>query len=155
MVIIDVFQACMIKVGCGIGGWDMLTWTSFPNSTKMNLLKGLPKINFQKDKVCEACQMGKQTKNSFKNKHFISTTRPPELLHMDLFGPSRTPSFGGKSYAFVIVNDFSRYTWVLFLSQKNEAFYEFSKFCNKAQNEKGFTITCIRSNHGKEFENID
>ena len=53
------------------------------------------------------------------------------------------------------MDDFSRYTWVLFLSQKNETFYEFSKFCNKVQNEKGFTITCIRSDHGKEFENID
>ena len=37
------FQACMIKVGCGIGGWDMLTWTSFPNSTKMKLLEAFPK----------------------------------------------------------------------------------------------------------------
>ena len=43
MAMIDVFQACMIKVGCGIGGWDMLTWTSFPNSTKMNLLEAFPK----------------------------------------------------------------------------------------------------------------
>ena len=60
---------------------------------------------------------------------------------MDLFGPSRTPSLGGKYYAFVIVDDFSRYTWVLFLNQKNETFYEFSKFCNKVQNEKGFTVT--------------
>ena len=98
---------------------------------KDELVRGLPKINFQKDKICEACQMGKQIKNSFKNKNFISTSRPLELLHMDLFGPSRTPSLGGKSYAYVIVDDFSRYTWVLFLSQKNEAFYEFSNFCNK------------------------
>ena len=72
MVMIYVFQACMIKVGFGIGGWDKLTWTSFPNSTKMNLLRGLPKINFQKNKVCEACQMGNQIKNSLKRKkiHF-------------------------------------------------------------------------------------
>ncbi|WJZ90882.1 hypothetical protein VitviT2T_009997 [Vitis vinifera] len=122
---------------------------------KDELVRGLPKINFQKDKICEACQMGKQIKNSFKNKNFISTSRPLELLHMDLFGPSRTPSLGGKSYAYVIVDDFSRYTWVLFLSQKSEAFYEFSKFCNKVQNEKGFSITCIRSDHGREFENFD
>ena len=74
---------------------------------------------------------------------------------MDLFGPSSTPSLGEKSYAYVIVDDFSKYTWVLFLSQKNEAFYEFSKFCNKVQNEKGFIITCIRTNHGREFGNID
>ena len=98
---------------------------------------------------------GKANEKSFKNKNFISTTRPLELLHMDLFGLSRTPSLRGKSYTYVIVNDFSRYTRVLFLSQKNEAFYEFSKFYNKVQNEKGFSITCIRSDHRREFENVD
>ena len=98
---------------------------------KDELVRGFFKINFQKDKVCEACQTGKQIKNSFKNKNFISTSRPLELLHMNLFSPSRTPSLGGKSYAYVIVDDFSRFTWILFLSQKNEVFYEFSKFCNK------------------------
>ena len=76
---------------------------------KDELVRGLPKINFQKDKFCGACQVGKQIKNFFKNKNFISTSRPLELLHMDLFGPSRTPSLGGKSYANVIVDDFSRY----------------------------------------------
>ena len=74
---------------------------------------------------------------------------------MDLFSPSRTPSLLGKPYAYVVADDFSRYTWVLFLSLKNESFYEFSKFCNKDQNEKGFAITCIRSDHRREFENID
>ena len=53
------------------------------------------------------------------------------------------------------MNDLSRYTWVLFLSKKNETFYEFLKFCNKVQNEKGFGIACIRSDHGREFENVD
>ena len=74
---------------------------------------------------------------------------------MNLFGPFRTLSLEGKSYAYVIVDDFSKYTWVLFLSQKNEVFYEFSKFCNKVENEKCFTITCIRSDHERKFENID
>ena len=50
------------------------------------------------------------------------------------------------------MDNFSRYTWVLFLSQKNEVFYEFSKFCNKVQNEKGFAITCIRSDYRRDFE---
>ena len=74
---------------------------------------------------------------------------------MDLFGPCRILSLGGKSYVYVIVDDFSRYTWVLFLSQKNETFYEFSRFCNKVQNGKGFASTCIRSDYGREFENVD
>ena len=76
-------------------------------------------------------------------------------MYIDLFGSPRTLSFGGKSYAYVIVDDFSRYTWALFLSKKNEVFYKFSKFCNKVQNEKCFLITCIRSDHEKEFENVD
>ena len=80
--------------------------------------------------------MRKQIKNSFKNKNFISTSKPLELLHMYLFGLSRTPSLGGRSYAYVIVDDFSRYTWILFLSQKNEAFYEFSKFATRFNMKK-------------------
>ena len=47
---------------------------------KNELVRGLPKISFEKDKVCEACQMGKQIKTSFKNKNFISTSRSQDLL---------------------------------------------------------------------------
>ena len=80
--------------------------------------------------------MENQIKTSFKNKIFISTSKPFEIFHIDLFGPSKTTSFGGKSYAFVIVDDFSRYTWVLFLAHKNDVFHEFSKLCRKIQNKK-------------------
>ena len=71
---------------------------------------------------------------------------------MDLFGPLKTTNFGGKSYAFVIVDDFSRYTWVLFLAHKNDVFRDFSKLCKKIQNEKGFIISCIKSDHGRELK---
>jgi len=66
------------------------------------------------NRMCEACQKGKQTKVSFKPKNVVSTERPLEMLHMDLFGPSRIMSLGGNLYALVIVDDFSRYTWTLF-----------------------------------------
>ena len=96
--------------------------------SKRNLVKDLPKLNFEKDKICSACQLGKQTKSSFKPKGVISTSRPLELLHMDLFGPTRTSSLGGKKYGLVIVNDFSRFTWVMFLAHKDEMFSEFIRF---------------------------
>ena len=54
----------------------------------------------------------------------------------------------------MIVDDFSIYTWVLFLAHKNDAFHELSKLCRKIQNAKGFTISCIRSDHRREFENF-
>ncbi|XP_052291943.1 uncharacterized protein LOC127900768, partial [Citrus sinensis] len=121
--------------------------------SKDDLVKGLPKIGFQKDKICEACQFGKQIKTSFKNKNHISTSKPLELLHIDLFGPSRYSSLNGKYYAFVIVDDYSRYTWVLFLANKDDALDAFKVLCKKLQNEKGHGIVCIRSDHGGEFEN--
>jgi len=74
------------------------------------LVIGLPKLKFEKDKVCEACQKGKQTKTSFKQKQFVSTTRPLEMLHMDLSGPSKTMSISDNYYGLVIVDDFSRCT---------------------------------------------
>ncbi|KAH9698504.1 Integrase catalytic domain-containing protein [Citrus sinensis] len=121
--------------------------------SKDDLVKGLPKIGFQKDKICEACQFEKQIKTSFKNKNHISTSKPLELLHIDLFGPSRYASLNGKYYAFVIVDDYSRYTWVLFLANKDDALDAFKVLCKKLQNEKGHGIVCIRSDHGGEFEN--
>jgi len=66
------------------------------------LVIGLPKLKFERDKLCEACQMGKQTKSSFKPLNVVSTSRPLEFLHMYLFGPSRTMSLGGNYYGLVI-----------------------------------------------------
>ena len=92
-------------------------------------------------------------KTSFKSKNHISTSKPFQLLHIGLFGPSRYASLSGKYYAFVIVDDFSKYTWVLFLGNKVDAFEFFKVFSKKVQNEKGYDISCIRSDHGGEFEN--
>ena len=97
--------------------------------------------------------MGKQTKSSFKLKNKVSTSRPLELIHMDLFGPTRAASLGGMNYAYVLVDDYSGYTWVCFLAHKNDAFNAFKSFTKRIQNEKGFCITKIRSDHGTEFEN--
>ena len=92
-----------------------------------NLVRGLPHFKVDLDYVCDACQLGKQTRGSFKSKNIISTTRPFELLHMDLFGPTRTTSLGGMKYGLVIVDDFSRFTWVLFIAHKDETFDVFQK----------------------------
>jgi len=73
---------------------------------KLDLVRGLPKINFDKDRICEACTRGTQVKSSFKIKDLVSTQRPFELLHINLFGPDRTTSLSGKRYGFVIVDDF-------------------------------------------------
>src|ERR1044072_7930185 len=88
-------------------------------------------------------------------KNVVSTSRPLELLHIDLFGPVKTASISGKKYGLVIVDDYSRWTWVKFLRSKDESHSVFSIFCTQVQNEKNCKIVKVRSDHGGEFENKD
>jgi len=118
-----------------------------------DLVVGLPKLKFEKDHICEACQKGKQIKHSFKLKNVVSTSKLLELLHMDLFGPSRTMSLGGNYYALVVVDDFSRFSWTLFLESKSDAFVAFKKLAKRLQNTNCSNICAIRSDHGGEFQN--
>nr|KYP59539.1 Retrovirus-related Pol polyprotein from transposon TNT 1-94 [Cajanus cajan]KYP59550.1 Retrovirus-related Pol polyprotein from transposon TNT 1-94 [Cajanus cajan] len=122
--------------------------------SRKELVIGLPKLKFSKDKLCDACQKGKQVKASFKSKNLISTSRPLQLIHMNLFGPSRTMSLGGNYYGLVMVDDYSRFTWVMFLATKSDAFNAFKKLAKLVQNEKNINITSIRSDHGGEFQNV-
>ena len=54
---------------------------------KNDLVIGLPKLTFKKDKIYDECQFEKQARNSFKSKNLVFTSRPLELLHINLFGP--------------------------------------------------------------------
>ena len=81
--------------------------------------------------------IGKQTKNTFKPKNLVSTTRPLELLRMNLFGPNRTTSLGGKRYRLVIIDDYSRFTWVIFLAHNDETFGLFQKFLKDRKGTTG------------------
>ena len=120
---------------------------------RKDLVIGLPKLNFKLDGICDSCQKCKQVKSSFKPKNVISTTKPLELIHMDLFGPSQIKSLGGNYYGFVLVDDFTRFTWTLFLSAKSEVYKCFKKFAKLIQNQLSLKIVSIRSDHGGEFEN--
>ena len=68
-------------------------------------------------------------------------------------GPVRVLSLGGKRYILVVMDDFTRYTWVVLLRDKAEASDKMIHLCKKLQVEKGTVIARIRSDHGREFEN--
>ncbi|KAK9078005.1 hypothetical protein SSX86_002062 [Deinandra increscens subsp. villosa] len=73
----------------------------------LGLVKGLPNKHFACSENCVPCLKGKQYRTSFKPKVESSISKPLELLHMDLFGPTRVMSLGKKSYCFGIVRQFS------------------------------------------------
>jgi len=88
-----------------------------------DLVNSLPKLKFEKEKVYEVCQKGKQTKTYFKQKNYVS---------YELFCPSRIMSVEGNYNALVIVVDFYIFTWTLFLVSKNDDF----KLVKLLQNKK-------------------
>jgi transposase InsO family protein len=123
-----------------------------------NLLKGehilgLTNVHFDKDKICSACQAGKQLGVDHPHKNIMTTDRPLELLHMDLFGSIAYISIDRSKYCLVIVDDYSRFTWVFFLQEKSQTQETLKKFLRQAQNEFGLRIKKIRSDNGTEFKN--
>ena len=60
-----------------------------------------------------------------------ATSRPLELLHLDLIGPTRIESLGGKRYIMVVVDDFTRYTWVILLRSKSDAPENIEALCTR------------------------
>jgi transposase InsO family protein len=83
----------------------------------------------------------------------MTTNRLLELLHMDLFGPIAYISIGGSKYCLVIVDDYSRFTWVFFLPKKSQTQETLKGFLRRSQNEFELRIKKIRSNNGTEFKN--
>ncbi|GJR36414.1 retrovirus-related pol polyprotein from transposon TNT 1-94 [Tanacetum coccineum] len=88
--------------------------------SKKDIVTGLPKLKYVKDQLCSSCEMSKAKRSSFKSKVVPSSKGRLNLLHMDLCGPMRVASINGKKYILVIVDDYSRYTWTLFLRSKDE-----------------------------------
>jgi hypothetical protein len=84
----------------------------------------------------------------------IATSRPLELLHMDLFGPVAYHSIGGSKYGLVIVDNYSRFTWVFFLQDKSESQETFKRFLRRGQNEFYLKVKNITSDNGSEFKNL-
>jgi hypothetical protein len=106
-------------------------------------------IIFEKNKLCSACQAGKQVENTHLTKSVMSTLMSFELLHINLFVPTTYRSIGGNSYGLV-VDDYSRYT--LGFSDKSNVFSIFKGFAKRAENEFDFKIKKIRSDNDSEFK---
>ena len=129
--------------------FDLLTRLS-----SLDLIRGLPKLKFEKNLVCSPCRHGKMVAASHSPVNQVMTDHPGELLHMDTVGPARVRSAGGKWYVLVIVDDFSRYSWVFFMETKDEVFPLVRNLILRLQNELSkHAMRAIRSDNGTEFKN--
>jgi hypothetical protein len=120
---------------------------------KGEYILGLTNVNFEKDKICSACQVGKHVGVHHPHKNIMMTERPLYLLHMDLFGPITYINISGSKYCLVIVYEYSRFTWAFSLHEKSQKQETLKKFARQAQNKFGLRIKKIRRDNGTEFKN--
>nr|GEX42474.1 putative ribonuclease H-like domain-containing protein [Tanacetum cinerariifolium] len=121
--------------------------------TSKDLVDGLSKFKYNKDHLCSACKQGKSKKASLSPKLVPSTESKLKLLHMNLCRPMRVTSINRKKYIPMIVDDYSRYTWVYFLCTKDEALDMIIDFVNQVQRKLKAQILTIRTDNETEFKN--
>ncbi|KAJ9546599.1 hypothetical protein OSB04_019142 [Centaurea solstitialis] len=83
-------------------------------------LKAKGRNILRKDHLRSACKMGKIRRSSYKTKFDPSYDNPLQMLHVDLCGPISMQSLGGKKYIMVLIDEFSRFTWVEFVRKKSQ-----------------------------------
>ncbi|GJT54316.1 retrovirus-related pol polyprotein from transposon TNT 1-94 [Tanacetum coccineum] len=128
-----------------------LNFGAINHLARHGLVRGLPKLKFEKDHLCSACALGKSTKKPHKPKSEDTNQEKLYLLHMDLCGPMRVASVNGKKYILVIVDDYSRFTWVKCLRSKDEAPAFIINFLKMIQVRLKETVRRIRTDNGTKL----
>nr|GFD00577.1 retrovirus-related Pol polyprotein from transposon TNT 1-94 [Tanacetum cinerariifolium] len=115
---------------------------------KKDIVIGLPKLKYIKDQLCSSCELSEAKRSSFKSNHVPSSKGRLNLLHIDLCGPMRVASIYRKKYILVIVDDYSRYTWTLFLHFKDETPEVLKAFLTMIQRNLQALVITVRTDRG-------
>ena len=113
---------------------------------------GLPQVKFLEG-VCPGCEAGKHPKEKYDKGKSWKVTIVLELVHSDVVGPFPVPSFGKARYVLTFIDEFSRYTWVFFLTHKSEVFDKFIIFKDQVEKKLGKAIKILRIDNGREYVN--
>ena len=130
-----------------------LNFKTMNSLVKRELVRGSPQIEFCKEGLCEACEKGKSKKASHRSKDMTNISEPLQLIHMDLFCLVNVMSMSRKRFALVMVDDYSKYTWILFLHSKDETPQLIIDHVKKIELEANLPVRMIRSDNGTKFKN--
>nr|GEU51079.1 hypothetical protein [Tanacetum cinerariifolium] len=150
---------CLMAKATPTQAWLWHRRLSYLNFDYINLLSkkdiviGLPKLKYVTDQLCSYCKLSKAKRSSFKSKAVPSSKGRLNLLHMDLCDPMRVASINGKKYILVIIDDYSRYMWTLFLRTKDKTPEVLKDFLTMIQRNLQAPVITVRTNRGTEFLN--
>nr|GEX06297.1 hypothetical protein [Tanacetum cinerariifolium] len=131
-----------------------LNFGTINDLVRKDLVRGLPRLKFKKDHLCSACQLGKSKKHTHKAKAENTNLEVLNTLYMDLCGPMRVQTINGKKYILVIMDDYSRFTWVKILRSKDETPDVVIKFITQIQVGLNKTVRFVRTDNGTEFNGV-
>nr|GEY06214.1 retrovirus-related Pol polyprotein from transposon TNT 1-94 [Tanacetum cinerariifolium] len=129
-----------------------LNFNTINDLSKNDLASGLPKFKYAKEYLCPFCEQQKSKRASHPPKPVPNSKQQLHLLHMDLCGPIRVASINGKRYVLVIIDDYSRYTWVYSLRTKDET-EVIKNFLKKIYVCLQAHVIIVRTDNGTEFKN--
>ncbi|GJZ21729.1 retrovirus-related pol polyprotein from transposon TNT 1-94 [Tanacetum coccineum] len=130
-----------------------LNFKNINKLAKQNKVLGLPSLVYSKDKPYTSCEKRKPHRDSFKTKQNFSIRKCLLILHMDLFRPVSPMFINHEKYTLVIVDEYSRYTWVYFLRKKSQAPEMIMSFIRMVENQNDVKVKQIRTDNGTEFRN--
>ena len=116
---------------------------------KRGLLKGAKTCKLE---FCENCVMGKQRRLKFGTTIY-NTKGIIDYVHLDVWGPTKSASMGGRHYFVNFVDDFSRRTWLYVMKSKSGVFNVFLKLKNMAETQTGKKIKHLRTSNNGDFCN--
>nr|GEV36536.1 integrase, catalytic region, zinc finger, CCHC-type, peptidase aspartic, catalytic [Tanacetum cinerariifolium] len=150
---------CLLSKASSTKSWLWHRRLNHPNFRTLNelarkdLVRGLPKLKYEKEHLCPSCQLGKSKKSSHLLKTVNTNTEILNTLHMDLCGPMRVESINGKKYTLVVVDDYTRFGCFRFLRTKDETPEVIRKFLILTQRALNTIVRYLRTDNGTEFVN--
>nr|GEU98288.1 hypothetical protein [Tanacetum cinerariifolium] len=155
----SVSPICLIARATPTKSWlwhqqlSYLNFDTINDLAKNDLVFGLPNFKYAKKHLCPSYEQGKSKRASHPPKPVPNSKQWLHLLHMDLYGPIRVASINGKRYVLVIIDDYSRYTWVHFLKTKDETPEVIKNFLKKIYVRLQAPVIIVRTDNGTEFKN--
>ncbi|GKA26831.1 retrovirus-related pol polyprotein from transposon TNT 1-94, partial [Tanacetum coccineum] len=129
-----------------------LNFDTINDLARNDLVTDLPKFKYHKEHLCPSCEQGKSKRASHPPKPIPNSKQRLHLLHMDLCSPMRIASINGKRYVLVIVDNYSHYTWVIFLRSKDKAPEEIKTFLKKITVILQALVIIVRTDNSTEFK---
>ena len=157
---LSIVDQCLITTEDATKDWlwhsqfGHMSFHTLKEMSNRQLVEGLPVIKVP-NKLCRECVAGKHQRTLIPKASSYQSGEHLELVHADICGPISPSTLGGSKYFLLIIDDYTRLTWVAMLQQKSDAFEAFKRFKTLAETEKGANLKALRTDRGGEFTSTE